>query len=235
MLEGVQNWFMSVGGAAFVGLLFKNRDLRVFLIKIVRDFFRIISGKKTSTHSIFYNEGQLLYTINNIRLSTELKTDIFKTILTIKTQTVIAYLKAWSDGGKIRVNGKLKRFQNCTKAELKEGMEHLIKVTIYGDFGRIEQLRQGYENLIERTLIQDYGDEKGRKYYQYVYINHFKPYHEKNIQYIYNFLKSIFLYEKHTPNDLIGVYMTKVEMALSIAVDDLIAQFSKINGGLALI
>ena len=215
---------IATGGgllAIFLRLI-ANKKVRQILLESTLNFMRFLFGKIRYRHSLFLNLKTTLFLVENIQLKTKLKTDIFRIILEEKINTVVSYAEIW-------VNKRSNHLNKLERIDLLKSMKLLIEYMICGKPGT-EHL--GYEELIKRRLINTYGIEKGLKYYEYVYLQHFKVYHEKNIAFINTFFKNIFFYEKLSNELLINEFFNRIMMALNLAIDDLNFTFDELNGSL---
>lgn len=215
---------IATGGgilAIFLRLV-ANKRVRQILLESMLNFMRFLFGKIRYRHPLFLNLKTTLFLVENVQLKTKLKTDIFRVILQEKINTVVSYAEIW-------VNKRSNHLNKLDRIDLLKSMRNLIEYMICGKPGT-EYL--GYEELIKRRLVDIYGFERGMQYYDYIYVKHFKIYHDKNIAFINTFFKNIFFYEKLSNEHLINEFFNRIMMALNLAIDDLNFTFDELNGSL---
>ena len=98
MLSEINPSTIAQGGGVLAVILriFASKKLRQMFISALVKFILSFFGKTKYEHHLFSEKKATLFLIENINLSTKLKTDIFRIILSIKTETMIDYAEYWS-------------------------------------------------------------------------------------------------------------------------------------------
>lgn len=214
------------GGGFWLSKLLINKSIRDAMIQIIFRFIRLLLFQKSYDHHLFTNLKQNLHLIENTTLETELKTELYQTILKIKYTTVTEYCEIW-------IKNRINKLNNLDRIDLQNSMKKLIRFMVSGDPARMN-LYPGYETHILNALNQKYGVEKGYKYYKKVYLESFKPYHEENIKYINKpFESKDFFVFKGDNIALVNLFMENVSGALNRARYDLVDKLNELNGGLS--
>lgn len=202
--------------------IFASKKLRNMFIKLVINFIRAIFGKSSFNYVLFEERKSTAYLIKNVRLKTKLKTDIFKIIMECQSRIITEYSEYW-------ISKNQKDLKKLDKFEILEKMQRLVK---YMKEGKRGTLYRGYESEIREALILKYGNERGIKYYNYVYLDYFKPHCEKYNTAISDFFESIFFFQKSDNDELIKQFMFSLYFSIKTRVSHLKRTFDDINGEL---
>ena len=202
--------------------IFASKKLRSMTLLLLLKFMRALMGRTKIEHHLFEERKTTEFLVENVELSTNLKTEIFRIIMNAKAKVMINYSEFW-------VNKYNKTFNKLDRFDLKKRMELLVK---YMEYGKRGSNFRGYEFEIREALILKYGLEKGIKYFNYVYMDHFKEYQTAHNSIIKSFFDNIFLYQKSTNTELVREFLNRIAFSLTMTIDNLKFTFDEINGGL---
>ena len=213
----------SGGGVGLLLLrIFASKKIRNMFIKLLVKFIRAFFGKGDNNYLLFEERKSIAFRIKSVRLKTQLKTDIFKIMMESQHAIIDEYAEYW-----IKKNPKcLKRLD---KYEILEKMEKLIK---YMREGKPETKYRGYEAEIKYRLISKYGNEKGIAYFNYVYIDYFRPHCERYNTAIEEFFESMFFFQNSDNTELTTHFMYALYSTITSRASQLKRTFDDINGEL---
>lgn len=204
---------ISLSVLLFVFLYISNKNFRLLInLKIITKIKT--NNNMIATNELFVSEKYFYSQITNVDLLDNHKENLFKIILKKKVHTTIE---------------KSKEFFDKNKKNFKKWSPEIFYQEIYS---LIFCIVEDYEKNIKTEFLKEYGDEKGKKIFELVYINGFKPYHFENIHLIEKQIKKI-LYSR-IKNDYIKIYFTFTQfyIALETAIADCETVFNRFNGNL---
>jgi len=205
-----------VGSITFLGYNFvKNESFRKSVIKIFTASFRTLKNRNISllNHELFYMQSFYNQLISNIKFTSNVKTDLFRILLTEKTKAVISITKDWI---------KTLDYKEITDCELFDKMTCCV-VEIIATYER--NIRTGYKEILPITYIDAYKlvyeSEKG-----------FKAFHADNVNYIQRNIQKIAFTNMFSIKQKIWSFINQLEFATEIALTDCEASFNALNGNI---
>ena len=217
---------MIAQGGGFVAILLRiiaSKKLRKMVVDAFIRFFLGFIGRSKYEHHLFSEKEATLFLINNIQLADKLKTDLFRLILNTRSNIMIEYSQYWA-------NKYNKKISKLGRIDMQKRMKRLY---YYMRDGKNGTQFEGYEKAIKLKMMDVYGDEKGLKYYNYVYLEHFKPYSAIHDASIDNFFMNLFYYEHSGNEALVRYFLNRILSSIENSIDNLKFTFDDINGQLA--
>jgi len=214
---------LSSGG--IVGVLIRilaSKNIRTLFFETIKKGVLIFFGKTYISHYLFDEKQSTMFLIENIRLKNDLKTDIFRIILTAKVEVMVSYSEFW-------VKKYNSRFKKMNTIDLQKRMKKLVK---YMRFGKDTSLHRGYDSIIRENLINKYGQDKGIKYYNYVYLENFIDHSDKNSTLIDSFFDDMFFYQMSSNESLVRQFLNHLSASITANIHELKTTFFDINGEL---
>ncbi len=199
--------FILIGG--FI-MMYKNAQFRDDVISVIRRLFRVENKTNLLNKRFFHSLAFYKTLINSIKFIDKHKTDVFIIILNNKIETVVEMVKKFIVEIDINDRETLISFN-----------EKLIT--------NIENVITLYEERILAALVRKYGVDKGECIYTFAYVNGFKPYHEKNIEFIINVINGMVV-KNNNKIQILSFYVDILGVALDIAIADINKVFNKFNG-----
>lgn len=212
-IELIKGWNISSQIIAFLILLFA---IAFFTIEKFRDLVMLhittllrINNANPMKHPFFLQKPMFLLQTNKIKFNSDNKTWLFITLLTIKIEVVYSNLIEFL---------KVSNWKKNNRYELQAGLLLLV-----------EGMIKDYEEKILNAYIKRY-PKVGKELFQIIYTEGFKPYHQKNIEYINQNIIKIFQLKSYDKKEILNSFILQIWVAIDTAISDCYIAFAKLNG-----
>jgi len=208
---------LIAGGFMFLGYNFvKNETFRRSILRVFATLFNNLRGKTNVSlrgHELLFKKQFHRNIINQMRFESEIKTKLFRTLLQIKSDTVIRMTAEWL---------KTLKLAELNKYTLYDTMSELL-AQIVETYQR--DIRKAYSELLPG---------KGDTAYALIYESEhgFATMHRDNVNYIMRNIQRIAFSEAFSPKQKVYAFMTQIEIATEIAITDCEVSFRTLNGNI---
>ena len=193
-------------------LLIIRKSFRVLIGNGLKKMFHYFNEKDLLMHALFYNKKYYLNQLNNINFDSDIKTKLFRLLLTevIKASIELPY--------KFLSETKLKKL---SPQEVRNDLNDLIYRII-----------KKYEQETRTRFIEQYGREIGLKLFGLIYDSNdgFRNYHRARLDFIFENIDRVMFSATKTLFDSVRTILTQIDVSTDLAIIDCDLAFKELNG-----